>query len=362
MGFKQFFNKAYSALGAAGRAKKAELRPIFRDFYDSGITDVEKAVAKYNETKVAINAAVDAASNGTERVVSIKPIGKKVVNSGEKTAEQTTESVVEKTTLKPPGAPNPNARNIGKELLADSEKDAEIAARQDAYWKDQEARIAQIKANVKANQEAEKLESANITNSNTSYTGNIKWDAKILSANELEMQATEAALENSGKITSTEIQKEQMKRWSVTPGGGMKIETNKPFVPSKTYNVGTPESANGLINTGDEFNIPVVATDGFSPEMLKTDRYSGIATHPRTYSNKYTYENIDRNGYIKPALSKEQMKLQYGSQPVNEDAPWASGMKIALGTAVTGAALCAALSSSRGQQNNAQLYGQQPLY
>ena len=37
-------------------------------------------------------------------------------------------------------------------------------------------------------------------------------------------------------------------------------------------------------------------------------------------------------------------------------------MKIALGTAVTGAALCAALSSSRGQQNNAQLYGQQPLY
>lgn len=234
--------------------------------------------------------------------------------------------------------------------------------KQDAYWKDQEARIAQIKANVKANPEAEKLESANIISSNTSYAGNIKWDAKMLSANELEMQATEAALENSGKITSTEIQKEQMKRWSVTPGGGMKIETNKPFVPSKTYNVGTPESANGLINTGDEFNIPVVATDGFSPEMLKTDRYSDIATHPRTYSNKYTYENIDRNGYIKPALSKEQMKLQYGSPPVNEDAPWANSMKIALGTAVTGAALCAALSTSRGQQNNAQLYGQQPLY
>jgi hypothetical protein len=53
-------------------------------------------------------------------------------------------------------------------------------------------------------------------------------------------------------------------------------------------------------------------------------------------------------------------RSQYGSQ--QEETPWSRGMKIALGTAVTGAALCAALSSSRGQQNNAQLYGQQPLY
>lgn len=48
--------------------------------------------------------------------------------------------------------------------------------------------------------------------------------------------------------------------------------------------------------------------------------------------------------------------------PVKDGTPWANGIKVALGTAVTGAALCAALSASRGQQNNAQLYGQQPLY
>ena len=42
--------------------------------------------------------------------------------------------------------------------------------------------------------------------------------------------------------------------------------------------------------------------------------------------------------------------------------PWSSTAKAALGTAVVGAGICAALSSSRGQQNNAQLYGQQPLY
>lgn len=42
--------------------------------------------------------------------------------------------------------------------------------------------------------------------------------------------------------------------------------------------------------------------------------------------------------------------------------PWSGGMRAALGTAVGGAALLAAINSSRGQQNNAQLYGQQPLY
>lgn len=47
---------------------------------------------------------------------------------------------------------------------------------------------------------------------------------------------------------------------------------------------------------------------------------------------------------------------------MSENTPWGSTAKAALGTAVVGAGICAALSSSRGQQNNAQLYGQQPLY
>ena len=64
-------------------------------------------------------------------------------------------------------------------------------------------------------------------------------------------------------------------------------------------------------------------------------------------------------------VKEEKQAFESGKNLLNnspEDAPWSNGMKIALGTAVTGAALCAALSSSRGQQNNAQLYGQQPLY
>lgn len=46
----------------------------------------------------------------------------------------------------------------------------------------------------------------------------------------------------------------------------------------------------------------------------------------------------------------------------NEPTSWGQTAKTVLGTAVGGAALMAALSGSRGQQNNAQLYGQQPLY
>ena len=55
-------------------------------------------------------------------------------------------------------------------------------------------------------------------------------------------------------------------------------------------------------------------------------------------------------------------KFKLTSPGPEEETAWSRGMKVALGTAVTGAALCAALSASRGQQNNAQLYGQQPIY
>lgn len=48
--------------------------------------------------------------------------------------------------------------------------------------------------------------------------------------------------------------------------------------------------------------------------------------------------------------------------PNSDEKAWSQSAKAVLGTAVGGAALMAALSSSRGQQNNAQLYGQQPLY
>lgn len=78
--------------------------------------------------------------------------------------------------------------------------------------------------------------------------------------------------------------------------------------------------------------------------------------------------NISENPYDKykywgSNTTEEQIiKETVPEPPINENTAWGSTAKAALGTAVAGGALMAALSSSRGQQNNAQLYGQQPLY
>lgn len=68
--------------------------------------------------------------------------------------------------------------------------------------------------------------------------------------------------------------------------------------------------------------------------------------------NEFNYEDKER-----AKLFQEEF-----DELNNKNTPWSSTAKAALGTAVGGAALMAALSGSRGQQNNAQLYGQQPLY
>ena len=85
---------------------------------------------------------------------------------------------------------------------------------------------------------------------------------------------------------------------------------------------------------------------------LEAKHYAGKTADEIRY-DKYMRKNAQYSGSNteKAALEKQ-----------NTETPWSRGAKIVLGTAVTGAALCAALSSSRGQQNNAQLYGQQPLY
>lgn len=68
--------------------------------------------------------------------------------------------------------------------------------------------------------------------------------------------------------------------------------------------------------------------------------------------NEFNYEDKER-----AKLFQEEFDELY-----NKNTPWSTTARAALGTAVVGAGICAALSSSRGQQNNAQLYGQQPLY
>lgn len=103
----------------------------------------------------------------------------------------------------------------------------------------------------------------------------------------------------------------------------------------------------------------------FGIKEEKTDDVSGKVT-------KITYDNnpkkpilISNNKYNivprqKNNLSSNNPKTADTGTEAN--ASFGSVGRAALGTAVGGAALMAALSGSRGQQNNAQLYGQQPLY
>lgn len=80
-------------------------------------------------------------------------------------------------------------------------------------------------------------------------------------------------------------------------------------------------------------------------------------------------QSLKSNLKVKQAPKNyDQEVINIGVKPASpETGTEASDMigsvgRAALGTAVAGGALMAALSSSRGQQNNAQLYGQQPLY
>lgn len=110
------------------------------------------------------------------------------------------------------------------------------------------------------------------------------------------------------------------------------------------------------------------------PNSPYASAYDNEGTIDDLYEETYTQAKVRAeservaeaaNGKNLPTtiLETNQKKTASGQKPpVNDGTPWANGIKVALGTAVTGAALCAALSSSRGQQNNAQLYGQQPLY
>lgn len=183
-------------------------------------------------------------------------------------------------------------------------------------------------------------------------------------------------------------EKQNQIRYSEAISNGTKYEASKPVIDSLTEQVApskiiqndstSQKILNGLSSDASSGWV-VGATEaenaansginrvypGFSRQidpnnLITINKEAGplepkFTLHGQPFSfpidNKLT-EAVDRR--ISNGID-EMNELSKGSQ-------WSRSAKIVLGTAVTGAALCAALSSSRGQQNNAQLYGQQPLY
>ena len=135
---------------------------------------------------------------------------------------------------------------------------------------------------------------------------------------------------------------------------------------SSTENVQTPKSArpsSPYSSTYDnEGTIDDLYEETSTQAKVKAEAERSARESKKYWDTQKTEEEESWDLYNSSTRKKDKFipRSQYGSQ--QEEAPWSRGMKVALGTAVTGAALCAALSASRGQQNNAQLYGQQPLY
>ena len=280
--FNKFFKQAKAGLNIEDKAgaTNSELRPIFREFYDSGITDAEKAIAKYNETKVAINAAVDAASNGTEKVVSIKPIGKKTANSGERAARQTIESVEEQSPIvEIPKTNNTNNARKYKESYARLGVDNSPLL--------QEEYRPQIHAYLQQNPEASVDDIVNEVFPKLDPTFNMQPMTNAI---------TVAGSNGSGTVPS-------IGSIPLVMSGG---SGTTPFI------------------TGMNF--------GGLPNELELAKHSTV---------------MDK--LAQQATDEANEKFAYGA-------------KVALGAITTFGVLSAALSSSRGQQNNAQLYGQQPIY
>jgi hypothetical protein len=178
--------------------------------------------------------------------------------------------------------------------------------------------------------------------------------------------------------TLSQNERQNQIRYSEAISNGTKYEASKPVIDSLAEEVAPPKIIqndstsqkilNGL-NADASSGWVVGATEaenaansGINRIKANINRPGIVRQIPLEETNTNSFNEIFkglRDERTTPGLSVQDSLRKELGQLEN---PWSHGAKIALGTAVTGAALCAALSTSRGQQNNAQLYGQQPLY
>ncbi len=114
-------------------------------------------------------------------------------------------------------------------------------------------------------------------------------------------------------------------------------------------------------NLPEQENI-LRANRGLNQVMYETGVFTKEEARAR---NKQAWKNVFNDANERQARIAATNGDPDALAKINQssaEASWSDGMRVALGTAVGGAALLAAINSSRGHQNNAQLYGQQPIY
>lgn len=215
-------------------------------------------------------------------------------------------------------------------------------------------RTEELRAQAKAEKEA-----AKVAKQNQAFANAEAADNEILTAS-LPTKEEEAAAYQAAK--QAELNK------AIANDADMLREDNVVHVtntekPQPTLNTNRNNTTVAGIANRDAYNQAVSDTR----QMLS----QGTITRSEA-KQRFTKARAARDKQIKlENLQKEVNEFNYEDpkyndlfkkQGIDTGTPWSSTARAALGTAVVGAGVCAALSSSRGQQSNAQLYGQQPLY
>lgn len=151
---------------------------------------------------------------------------------------------------------------------------------------------------------------------------------------------------NSNSVVAGDVEYNQKRLEAIRNYNAEMEATNAASIQRGT--MAESEAGEGIIY--HESQLPSME-DGWKTENGKTTKIAGIKSN---YKNALQ-RNLTEYNYDNP-------EFDILNQSQSNQQSWGLTAKAVLGTAVGGAALCAALSSSRGQQNNAQLYGQQPLY
>jgi len=154
---------------------------------------------------------------------------------------------------------------------------------------------------------------------------------------------------------------------SPQPAPGPSSQTGAPVnngTTSSTQNANTPH-----------LNLTQAQQNYYNPEWDVTE--AGLVSQGKMTPAEVAKERSARrkaafqkeSDPLKRKLRAEVNEYNYDEKRFDElfnndktETPFARGVKIALGAAVGGGLLVKALSDNRGSQNNAQLYGQQPLY
>lgn len=212
--------------------------------------------------------------------------------------------------------------------------------------------------NIVARPSGSRIRGWNKIKSNTSYH-------PASSGAQPDINPTQTALDNQAKARRARQGKGS--RLEIDEAEARAYTEAQTAEPINVQNPATHSSSSSLRNNQQNGQTLVAGDEGSIDDLADSVRHDyqrqqalakGRKENEKYWKSQPTEEEEIDDLYN--TVTKKPSKFKPRNN--NNENQWSGTMRAALGTAVGGAALMAALSGNRGQQNNAQLYGQQPLY